>query len=723
MPKPLLTSLLLLAAALSCGPAAAASRTHALLVGVSQYPSLAPGLSLEGPKNDVQLFHGFLQERGVAAADIRVLADGTTIAGAGLPTRKAILDGLAQLAQTAAAGDFVFLMFAGHGSQMPAAPNDPDEPDGLDEIFLPRDVGKWDGELGALPQAISDNEIGAAITRIRDRGAFVWAIFDNCHSGTMTRSAERTRQLRPADLGVPAAAMQAAQSRAVKTRGGGQAEASPLASAGATPAGRAGFVAFYAAQSTELAPETALPAFAPDAKPRGVFSYTLYEVLSTRPGATYRQVHEQVLQRYQSTGRTSVTPMIEGTQRDATTFGTSGTPVLQWRVDREQARQGAVYKVRAGLMHQVTQDSILALVPQATSKDTEVIGYVRVTEARSVDSIVVPVAHGGKPAPAADALKPSMFARPVELKVDFVLRVSAPVKVAGLCEAPTDDVRKLIQEVKAKPERAPRVRWVGANEPADVRLCQVAGGHLSILDAGGTQSADARRNTPGIAVPPGNTRSDGGLSDSAKSLTEALDKLGRVINLSRLAVSMSTSAKLDVELKLKRDCPPGAAAGCDPTPQTINPGDRPFLGDQDEVVVTFRNQNTQPVDVTLLYVDAQFGIQALFPEVDKGGSARVPAGGSVEYTFHIVPEPVGFERLMVIAVPVAPGSSEVSFVDLAQPRLDLTTRGMRGAADIAGAFEDAVFGPGGKGATRGVAAGGGAQSVQVTTWSWNVVAK
>ena len=32
-----------------------------------------------------------------------------------------------------------------------------------------------------------DDEIGGALDAIRDKGAFVWVIFDNCHSGTATR--------------------------------------------------------------------------------------------------------------------------------------------------------------------------------------------------------------------------------------------------------------------------------------------------------------------------------------------------------------------------------------------------------------------------------------------------------------------------------------------------------------------------------------------------------
>ena len=43
-------------------------RRHALLVGVSQYPSFPAGstLHLQGPKNDVQLIRTLLQQRGLS---------------------------------------------------------------------------------------------------------------------------------------------------------------------------------------------------------------------------------------------------------------------------------------------------------------------------------------------------------------------------------------------------------------------------------------------------------------------------------------------------------------------------------------------------------------------------------------------------------------------------------------------------------------------------------
>ena len=90
--------------------------------------------------------------------------------------------------------DFVYLHFSGHGSQAPAL-NDETELDGLDELFLPVDIGPWNDTVGAVENALLDDEIGEMIGAIRAKGATVWAVFDSCHSGTATRASGPMRRL------------------------------------------------------------------------------------------------------------------------------------------------------------------------------------------------------------------------------------------------------------------------------------------------------------------------------------------------------------------------------------------------------------------------------------------------------------------------------------------------------------------------------------------------
>ena len=55
--------------------------------------------------------------------------------------------------------------------------------------FLQRHAGRWNGSAGGVENAIVDDEFGAAIDALRAKGAFVWVVFDACHSGTMDRGA------------------------------------------------------------------------------------------------------------------------------------------------------------------------------------------------------------------------------------------------------------------------------------------------------------------------------------------------------------------------------------------------------------------------------------------------------------------------------------------------------------------------------------------------------
>lgn len=276
---------------------AIAAVRHALLIGVSRYPSLSVDMQLEGPANDVRLIRRLLLERGFQPEHIRVLTEGQDADTP--PTRAAILAALQNLSDEVRHGDFVYLHFSGHGSQQPALRTRGNnvETDGLDEIFLPQDIGHWDGTIGQVHNAIVDDEFDVLISRLRNRGATVWAVFDSCHSGTLTRgpakAAIKIRSVHGSILGVPTgrnlkrwqAGMGMKGRTADATR---QLRPEPLKQ----DAG--GLVAFFAVRSDEETPEVRFQ----DGKFYGLFTNTLSQALVEHPGATYRQVAEWVSSRY-----------------------------------------------------------------------------------------------------------------------------------------------------------------------------------------------------------------------------------------------------------------------------------------------------------------------------------------------------------------------------------------------------------------------------------------
>ena len=456
------------------------ARTYGLLVGVSDYPNLARRFQLKGPGNDVELMRKVLEQRGVAAGDIVLLRSGGQLR----PTRSNIISALRQLAKKVKKGDFVYLHFAGHGSQQPAQPGDLDEGDGLDEIFLPEDVGKWQDSIGAVKNAITDNELNRLITAIRNRGAFIWAVFDSCHSGTMLRSVSRIkwRKVSANALGIPR------ERRKGRSKKGSQphfGQPSPLGSLAAMAdvsgpsktdvEGRGGYVAFYAAQTNELAPELSLPPGLTPKRSHGMFSYALAEAITAAPDVSYRRLGQMILQKYVRQGMRATTPLIEGSHLDAPLFGQQNRPLQrQWPVALRGARKKRLY-VPAGRLHKIGKGAVFAILKNAADRDEAAIGYARADLVELFGAQLSPIEYAGKkPLKLSSSLR-SAYARVIKPAFAFSLKVALPEKT----NAVTSRERRMLGAVKAFADRGGdkggakpglQIEWVKAGQPADVRL-------------------------------------------------------------------------------------------------------------------------------------------------------------------------------------------------------------------------------------------------------------
>jgi hypothetical protein len=202
---------------------------------------------------------------------------------------------------------------------MPARAAD-GENDRKDEVFLPADTRNWDAAAKGFPNAYVDDDIGADITALREAGAFVWAVFDACHSASATRAApgeslEVSRRLDPQALGVPAELL-ASATRAI---GGETERGTPVSFPEGS--GKGGLVAFFAAQTVETTPEMPLPPDGEEKQRYGLFTYTLIESMAKHPGISYRQLGQTILEAYGAMNRRAPTPLFEG---DPSSSGRSG---------------------------------------------------------------------------------------------------------------------------------------------------------------------------------------------------------------------------------------------------------------------------------------------------------------------------------------------------------------------------------------------------------------
>jgi len=710
---------------------------HALLVGVSEYPHLGQEVQLEGPQHDVILWRDFLRQRGMGDASMQVLADG--VEGAGEPTRAAILEALDQLAEEVEEGDFVFMLFAGHGTQQPATEATiAHEPDGLDELFLPRDASGWDASSETVDNAIIDAEFKEAIEAIRSQGAFVWSIFDTCHSGTMTRAVQpdgvRYRRVSPQSLGIPRDALNEARNRAtqgqVRTRGRGDAREASVADFSTDLAG--GLVAFYAAQSTQETPELQLPRGSQDSRPHGLFSYTLYQVLSQSPAASYRQVIQGVTQRVQRESFAAV-PMAEGTALDRGVFGAEANPVRQWRVTSD----GRNLELAAGELQEIGTGSILSIVPEATSGDDELIGHVEVTSADLVSADVEPVEFNGVEAPEILDVQSGSFARPVRSEIDLSLRIAlregrqggetdgaaGSGAIGDVCQPPADTVRDAVARIRQSQQGiARRLNWVDEDNPdANAWLCQVAS-RLYIVD--GNTRLDDNGDRPLAPSFPVSADAEDRL---AADLADALQRTARVHNLLRVAQHAAPGdASLQTQLFIRRrgpddaDCARLTSTQPPEGGEAREPGVPLELAEGDCLSLVVTNEHPRnPVDVTILFVDSDYGIHPLWPTSDQLHNTRVEAGGRIAIgEFGAVADARGQEQLIVLGVPVDEGSQPIDLRFLAQASIPQT----RSAADssyIEDVLKDAGFsGMRSRGLTSG---GGGAAQLEAVVSPFRVV--
>lgn len=278
---------------------------HALLIGVNEVRALPARLLLKGPANDVALMRQALLGRGFAPQNIVVLAQRLPLA-VGEPTHAEVTQAMDRIAKTVRPGDTVVFHLAGHGVQVPQSkplpPGATLEPDGLDEVFLLQDSGAWDAMRAELPRALRDEDIGAWMDALVDRGARVLAVFDSCHAAGLARepaSSTRWRAVAGAELGVPSAPVPAPLSSA--------------RSASRPPPRTDGRILAYAARGHELAGEEWLPKGGSVASTRvqGVFSFEVAGVLMA--GArTAGDLSAGLRERYAAARRRSPSPLVAG---------------------------------------------------------------------------------------------------------------------------------------------------------------------------------------------------------------------------------------------------------------------------------------------------------------------------------------------------------------------------------------------------------------------------
>lgn len=149
---------------------------YAILIGINKYD----GCPLKGCVNDV-LFREEILRLRYGFTEIITLTDEQA-------TKENIKATLDKFASVAKKGDIIYLLFSGHGTQVPDLDNDED--DGLAEVIC---LYGFDWTANTY---FSDDDL-ADFARKLPEGVYLLGTFDSCHSGGGVRDIARRSKFLP----------------------------------------------------------------------------------------------------------------------------------------------------------------------------------------------------------------------------------------------------------------------------------------------------------------------------------------------------------------------------------------------------------------------------------------------------------------------------------------------------------------------------------------------
>jgi hypothetical protein len=680
------------------------SKHRALLVGCTKYDHLDQN-DLEGPANDVRLFRSLLVDHfEFKDAPITILAD--IPEAKGRPTRANIAAAFKELIDQAQPGEDVVILLGGHGFYLPDVnPNENDpEPDGLDECFLPCDTQPFNASSETIGNAIRDDELSAWITAIRDKGAFVWAIIDSCHSGTGGRNAfEIARRITPEKLGIPKEVDQEWRNRGERSRGGKIKE--HLVDA-PRKSGQGEWIAMYGAQSTETAPEMMLPKDVPykDQQYHGLLTFMIRKVLTqANTKLNYGELMQAIQQEYNALrGSKGPTPLAEGSALDRAVLGDHEWP---GRTKVEVVRRDDGLYLTGGTIHGVRKGMVLAVFKQVPGDDSVPDGYVKIDECFPLESVVSPCSENGTPIRSL-ATGFVRIARP-----DYSFLSALNVGIDPLDDK--TDAAQLSQSIQAAGAQSGEmppglVKLQVGRENADWLIVSQNRQLYLTPPSGWGDEPKIRSAGPAIAVP--GPEYGPFPADDVSGVVSALGKVAKAQSLLRLVPSSQSSGsrRVNVLFELRRH-----ADFEDLTGTAIELGSGPPIIENGETIgVHLKNNSRKQVDVTLLYVDAAYGINAWFPEpgnvdhrIEAGKSVGPPAIRRIRINGETTS---GMEHIVMIACEAK--GPPANYTWLAQG--SLTPRGSSSTPDLDDILAFAAFRSPMRGPPRSAEDGGTAFTVK-----------
>ncbi len=667
---------------------------RAVVIGAAGYdPTVAP--PLVGAFNDATFIADSLIRDGAKPEDVTLLVDvpataadgqlrAATTKSDGPATRDNILGALKQLVAVTKPGDEIVISFSGHGEQQPEAVAG-NEPDGLDEVFLPLDFSQQ-GPDQKYGKAILDDDISAAIDAVRAKGGNVTYLADFCHSGDSNRGSADGPAVRPKEpYGSPIPKIAALGSGPFKADLG--LDLKPGA------AGRGAYVGFLAAPSDTRAKQDQAPKFAPagQAKPMGLVSaYTMVNLTNPRV-YTYRDLAARVnsnIDLHASAPR----PLFDG-DLDRPVFGGllktgDAAAKVSWTALKplDASYTGGPVAIKslnlsAGALQGVTPGSVIALALPGADGDKTVL-YGKVDSVDAYSAVLVPATYGGIDAATWNDAK-DLRGRPLSAQTKFVATIEQqPVALdfrIALPAAGSNGAQKAASTALSALTAADvGAELVPAGQKADLVLA-FAGDTLTFADPSGTPTTDfgkvdlaplAKAREPALAM--------------RKELGEALVRAVRFNRLRRVVAAIgqgdpgpgAVDAAKSVDVAFYREAgkanPDGTCADTKADFYAVGPAAQAVTGAEmqfrrcDWLYVKITNKGDQELYVNPLIFSPDGGILALQAKQTNPTRFAPKESGVLQYSLvDAVPGGALRDDLVVLVMGASDGLA-VDFGRLAQ---------------------------------------------------------
>lgn len=691
---------------------------RALLIGCSQYSGdISP---LPGAANDVQRF-AVLLSKNFGFDDVETLAG---VGGDDRPTAKAISARFSELIARTEPHDQVVILLSGHGTQMPVPKSQTDlldpanpEPDGFDEVFLASDYSNGEN-------FIRDDQIGIWLDELRSKPADVWIVFDCCFSGTMTRgessSDYNVRGVHPVDAGIPANLLKETAAKAREVNPSNSVDKMPVAVQNASGSQSGALVAFYACQPFETAKEVYRPEDVErsDEHRTGLLSHHLLRSLrQTGQEMSYRDLSRMVVSGIRAElGSRGPTPLFEG-DLDQRVLGIERWPQSTLYLERADE----ILRVSAGTLSGLAEGTVLSVHELRNSDADNPIGYVRVSESSTTESVVVAIARGG--------IKESFVSeRQFPLRCKVVSGGAVHRTRIGILPL-TDDKESLSLFVNELQQRLPDRIHVTDSSVADcvisyVRPAEARERFNYATERPGYLLLERRRAQP---QPPGVDTSDDAdeliplsfiaanePSDSVKSqLLADVQRVRAWEMLWKVSNTFGENSPSGKRSRLSLRVVEASGENQELTVSEVRPGTK--------LEIHLDNRRYAPVWYTVFFMNAKYGIEFV-----KSGTIRArravgeKSASVVIERMQVNDDTVGIEGYIALGVPLRNNRAEPDFRFLAQPAVGEPSSRSSAKLPVQPTLFETVLIEAAQGSAS-VRSGVSTDSAEMTSFSWVTV--